>query len=90
MSISRRDFRSRELHWRGNALHLGGRRLAQIEPDAKWPEMWRVRLPDDRLSDMVNISRARDAARALAIKILNSPQGAQEAPPIEQNGGRVP
>jgi hypothetical protein len=32
--------------------------------------MWRVRLPDGRLSDMVNLTRAKDAAVALACKNL--------------------
>jgi hypothetical protein len=36
-----------------------------VEPDPKWPDMWRVRL-GDRLSDMVNLTRARDAAIAWA------------------------
>lgn len=35
---------------------------ALIEPDAKWPGMYRVRFPRG-LSDMVNWSRAYDAAR---------------------------
>ena len=60
-----------ELNWHGNVLQLGRRKLAQIEPDAVWPSMWRVRTPDGRLTDMVNISRARDAARALALAALN-------------------
>ena len=33
--------------------------------DAKYPEMWRVRMPDGTLSDMVNHTRAADAARVL-------------------------
>jgi hypothetical protein len=32
-----------------------------VEPDAKWPGMYRVR-QDGTLSDMVNLSRAKDAA----------------------------
>jgi hypothetical protein len=32
-----------------------------VEPDGQWPSMWRVR-KGDRLSDMVNLTRARDAA----------------------------
>src|SRR4029077_5139879 len=59
-----------ELDWHGNVL-------AQIEPDAVWPSMWRVRTPDGRLTEMVNISRARDAARA-----QETPAG---APPIARN-----
>jgi hypothetical protein len=37
-----------------------------IVPDGVYPGMYRVRLPDGTLSDMVNLTRARDAARALA------------------------
>jgi hypothetical protein len=41
-----------------------GRKLA-IEPDGKWPGMWRVKFPNGQLSDMVNLTRARDAAISL-------------------------
>ena len=34
-----------------------------IVPDAKWPGMYRLRFPDGRLSDMVNLTRAKDALR---------------------------
>jgi hypothetical protein len=37
-----------------------------VEPDAKWPRMYRVRRPDGTLTDMVNLTRARDAARTFA------------------------
>jgi hypothetical protein len=40
--------------------------LAEIIPDANWPGMWRVRWPDGSLSDLTNLSRARDAAIAIA------------------------
>jgi hypothetical protein len=33
----------------------------RIVPDAKWPGMYRVRLPGGSLTDMVNLTRARDA-----------------------------
>ena len=64
-----------ELDWHGNVLQPGRGKLAQIEPDAVWPSMWRVRTPDGRLTDMVNISRA---ARALALAALN--QRGEETP----------
>jgi hypothetical protein len=32
-----------------------------IVPDAKWPGMYRLRLPNGRLSDLVNLTRAIDA-----------------------------
>jgi hypothetical protein len=34
-----------------------------VVPDPDWPMMYRVRKPDGRLTDMVNLTRARDAAR---------------------------
>src|SRR2546429_6231109 len=36
-----------------------------IVPDAKYAGMYRIRLPDGRLTDMVNLTRAKDAASAL-------------------------
>jgi len=42
-------------------LFVGRRRAIQIERDSKYPQMYRLRLPDGRLSDMVNLTRARDA-----------------------------
>ena len=35
---------------------------ARTIPDETYPDMHRVRWPDDSLSDMVNLSRANDAA----------------------------
>ena len=40
-----------------SASKLGSR----IVPDPKWPGMCRVRLPDGTLSDMVSLTRAKDA-----------------------------
>jgi hypothetical protein len=38
--------------------------------------MYRIRFPDGGLSDMANLTRAKDAAIALALQSLNSgPQG---------------
>jgi hypothetical protein len=42
------------------------RAAATIKPDAKWPSMWRVHLPNGQVSDMTNLTRARDAARFLS------------------------
>jgi hypothetical protein len=47
------------LRWDGLQLRLkSGRLLATVEPDSKWPKMFRVRLPNGHLTDMVNLSRA--------------------------------
>jgi hypothetical protein len=51
--------------------------------------MWRVKLSNGRLSDIVNLSRAKDAAMAQAVTTLNR-QERQEtalgATPMRQNG----
>jgi hypothetical protein len=53
---------SLELH-----LHIGSRRTGiAVRPDVRWPGMWRVHAPDGRVSDMVNLTRAKDAAVAWA------------------------
>jgi hypothetical protein len=36
----------------------------RIVPDPKWPNMYRVRRPDGLLSDMVSLTRAKDALQA--------------------------
>jgi hypothetical protein len=42
------------------------RAAVAIKPDAKWPSMWRVHLPNGQVTDMTNLTRARDAARSLS------------------------
>jgi hypothetical protein len=45
------------------------RKPANLDPrivmDAKWPAMFRLRLPDGSLSDMMNLTRAKDALAAM-------------------------
>jgi hypothetical protein len=70
-------FGQTDLQWEGDRLRLrSGRLLATVEPDQKWNGMWRVRLPGGYLSDMVNRSRARDAAISLALGTLNRKEAA--------------
>ena len=58
--------------------------LTSIEPDPVWAGMWRVHR-GDQLSDMTNLTRARDAARAGALAILNKVQSnALGAPLVRQ------
>jgi hypothetical protein len=72
IDVVRREYRSRDLKWDGRQLRLKtGRLLATVEPDGTWVGMFRVRLPDDRVTDMVNLTRAKDAAIALALADLN-------------------
>ena len=49
-------------------LHYGksSKVLVEVIPDGEYAGMWRIRWPDGQLSDMVNLTRAKDAARILA------------------------
>jgi hypothetical protein len=37
-----------------------------VIPDSEWPSMYRIRRPDGSLTDMANLTRARDAAQCFA------------------------
>jgi hypothetical protein len=75
--------------WDGLQLRLkSGWLLATVEADSKCPEMCRVRLPSGHLTDMVNLTRAKDAAISLALGELNKPkheETASEASPVRPN-----
>jgi hypothetical protein len=60
-----------DLAWRGLKLYHGRRRVAEVVPDEKYPNMWRVKI-EGELSDMVNLSRAKDAALCLTVSRLNA------------------
>jgi hypothetical protein len=48
-------------------LYYGSTLLAfLVVPDSVYPSMYRVKWPDGRLSDICNLSRAKDAAVACA------------------------
>jgi hypothetical protein len=61
----------RELTWQGLKLYRGKRCMAEVVPDGTYAGMWRVRIGDE-LSDLVNLSRAKDAACCRALGILNA------------------
>jgi hypothetical protein len=44
-------------------LRVGRDQLGAVSivPDTRWPDMYRLRFPDGSLSDMVNLTRAKDA-----------------------------
>jgi hypothetical protein len=54
-----------ELKTASSQKRLSVTRGFAIVPDAKWPAMFRLRLPDSNLSDMVNLPRAKDALAAI-------------------------
>src|SRR5262249_1307610 len=60
-----------DLKWHGRQLKLKSRVLATVEPDGRYVGMFRVRLPSGRLTDMVNLARAKGAAMELAVNQLN-------------------
>lgn len=84
------------------ALHYGGARvpLVLVVPDINWPGMYQLAWPDGRLSDMVNLSRARDAAVTICTSTSpgkdrsrfhweNRPaENARRGLPVRFNGGR--
>jgi hypothetical protein len=43
-----------------------GQVIARVVPDATWPKVYRVVLPGGSISDLVNLTRAEDAAFTLA------------------------
>jgi hypothetical protein len=60
----------RDAVWNGNHLIFQRKVVATVVPDSKYEKMFRVRLPNGHLTDMVNLTRAKDAARSLALKTL--------------------
>lgn len=62
----------REFQWKGDRLMLGTRNTGcKIIADAKWPNMYRVEYPPGTISDMINLTRARDAAVYIVSGHLN-------------------
>ena len=89
-------FGKRDLTWRRERdgtlvlCRTGSRSiLAQIVVDRVYPSMWRVKMLSGKLSDMTNLTRAKDAAMSMALAILNREQKVQEtaseAPPTAPN-----
>jgi hypothetical protein len=75
----------RYLTWKkcalGWALHCYGKSggIVHVVPDRKWPNMWRIKWPDGTLSDMANLTWARDGAMSVALGILNNREIITEA-----------
>jgi len=61
----------KDLHWKENDLYFKDEKVTSVVPDTKHPKMYRVRCPDGTLTDMVNLTRAKDAARILALQFLD-------------------
>jgi hypothetical protein len=61
-------------HWDGDKLMQGKRAMPiDVLPDDQWPGMYRVHY-QGKISDMVNLTRAKDAAAAMVSASLNALQ----------------
>src|SRR4051794_21515280 len=67
-----------DLAWDGDCLRQkrGSKRsLATVVVDETYPTIWRVQMPDGRMSGMLNRTRAKDAAMGAALQALNAGTG---------------
>ncbi len=71
---------TRNLMWKDNELFRQGSRrpILSIEPDTTYPDMWRIRFPDGKLSDMANRTWAKDGALSVARQHLERQETASE------------
>jgi len=60
-----------DFSWEGDQLYFRRRKVMRIVRDQKYSDMWRVEFPDGKLSDMVNRARAKDAAMAHGLRIVD-------------------
>jgi hypothetical protein len=81
---------SQRLTWVGDELVYGRKTLLRIERDEVYPEMWRVRRPEGSRTDIVNRTRAKDAAVSIALRLLNMSENLSEAPPTAPNDFQAP
>jgi len=80
----------RDAVWRGDRLFVRGRLVAKIVPDQQWPGIWRVQLPNGFLSDIVNRSRAKDAALRVAYEAsLDGASGTFSKSVPKRGGSRI-
>ena len=84
VAVQPQDYRQRHLRWTGLELRLPtGRLLATVKStDAKYPGMYRVHMPDGHVTDMVNLTRAKDAAVGLALARLQRPVREPDTAPL--------
>jgi len=63
--VSNYEDRTAQLYWTrdgdGWVLKLGRRKMGRVFRDDKYPGMWRSRRADGKLSDMANLSWAKNA-----------------------------
>jgi len=79
------------MSWRDDMLIFRGRiSNYAVVRDEKYATMWRVKRSDGTLSDMVNRSRAKDAAMAMLDRDLRAAESPSEASPVRLSQKSVP
>ena len=80
-----------QCRWQGNLLYLGDRLSGyEVVPDDKYPNvMWRVKSSDGSLSEMVNRTRAKDAALSMLDRDLRDAETGPGARPTSRKMGQV-
>ena len=70
-------FKAAELVWDGLTLRLrsSNRELAVLKRDNEYPNLFRVHISPDRVTDLVNLTRGKDAAVGLTLAMLNGEVG---------------
>jgi hypothetical protein len=77
MSKRSAGYATSDLSWTkcpdGWASHCEGRSgpILHVIPDETYPKMWRIKRSNGSLSDMANLTWARDGALTVALRILN-------------------
>jgi hypothetical protein len=69
----------------GWKLMCSGGAVAEVVPDLKFPTMFRVKIPGMPPSDIVNLTRAKDAALSLADAVLDGRIRSFQAPGIARS-----
>jgi len=67
-------------------LRNQGKALATVEQHAG---MWRIRMPDGWVSDMANLSWAKEGAIRSVLSLLNRKETPAEAPSSRSNGAEA-
>jgi hypothetical protein len=81
-----RVYNANALIWKGDRLKARiGKVAVEVVPDSKYLKMFRVRSPDGSLGDMVNHTRARDAAKSILLALLNHKETSPQAPPMRKS-----
>jgi hypothetical protein len=71
----------------GWKLMRSGDAVAEVVPDLKFPNMFRIKIPGMPPSDIVNLTRAKDAALSLADAVLDGRIASLQAPRIALSAG---